>query len=478
MALELILIAMGSPQSAACRRHAAPGLSQGPCPWRRPGRRRGRGTAHSGRFHVRLRPLRARRRRAGADRKRRRGTARQPLLSLAERRRRFSGADALSAFFLAPVFLFGGLGSIYGLGYWPQRRHPDSARKLQLFWGLIVAGMGLLIVARHALTFLLGWELMAVSAFFLVASEDKRSRKQTRRSHLLHRDPRRHALPFRPVRALAPDDRILRFGERRRGRQGTRAWAPSSAVFFLALVAFGLKAGIMPLHFWLPGAHANAPSHVSAMMSGVVLKMGVYGLLRFLFLLPDPPASWGALVLAPRRGVGPPRRRLRDRPARPQAPPRLPQHREHRHHPDGPGPRDAGAFRRADRVDRPRPGGLPPPRMEPQPLQIPAVPRSGLGPPRARHESRSISSAALRRGCPGRRRSFLSAPSRSAGCLRSTGSSASSSSTSACSEQRDRGRQGNGRGRRDPRPRDDRSTGLGLLRESLRRRVPRRAAAP
>ena len=57
------------------------------------------------------------------------------------------------------------------------------------------------------------------------------------------------------------------------------------ALFFLALVSFGLKAGIMPLHFWLPGAHANAPSHVSAMLSGVVLKMGIYGLVRFLSLL-------------------------------------------------------------------------------------------------------------------------------------------------------------------------------------------------
>jgi hydrogenase-4 component B len=70
-----------------------------------------------------------------------------------------------------------------------------------------------------------------------------------------------------------------------------------NVLFFLALISFGIKAGVMPLHFWLPGAHANAPSHVSAILSGVVLKMGIYGLVRFLSLLPDPPLAWGGLIL-------------------------------------------------------------------------------------------------------------------------------------------------------------------------------------
>jgi hydrogenase-4 component B len=69
-------------------------------------------------------------------------------------------------------------------------------------------------------------------------------------------------------------------------------------LFFLSLFVFGLKAGMMPLHFWLPGAHANAPCHVSAMLSGIVLKMGIYGLVRFMSLMPDPPAVWGGLILA------------------------------------------------------------------------------------------------------------------------------------------------------------------------------------
>src|SRR5262249_19496308 len=71
----------------------------------------------------------------------------------------------------------------------------------------------------------------------------------------------------------------------------------TTAIFVLALIGFGLKAGVMPLHVWLPGAHAAAPSHVSAIMSGVLIKMGVYGLVRVLSLVPGPPPAWGAILL-------------------------------------------------------------------------------------------------------------------------------------------------------------------------------------
>jgi formate hydrogenlyase subunit 3/multisubunit Na+/H+ antiporter MnhD subunit len=74
----------------------------------------------------------------------------------------------------------------------------------------------------------------------------------------------------------------------------------TSLLFLLALLGFGLKAGIVPLHFWLPAAHANAPSHVSALLSGVLLKMGIYGLLRIFTLLPTPPPGVGMLML----GIG------------------------------------------------------------------------------------------------------------------------------------------------------------------------------
>jgi hydrogenase-4 component B len=205
------------------------------------------------------------------------------------------GVDALSAFFLAPIFLMGGLGSIYGLGYWPQRLHPRNGRRLQFFWGLLVGGMSLLVISRHAMAFLLGWEVMALSAFFLVTSEDERG--ESRQAGWIY-------LIATHVGTLTLFALFVLW----RWATGSYALMPvahdalsigvMNGLFFLALFVFGLKAGMMPLHFWLPGAHAAAPSHVSAMLSGVVLKMGIYGLVRFLSLLPDPPAAWGGLILA------------------------------------------------------------------------------------------------------------------------------------------------------------------------------------
>ena len=81
--------------------------------------------------------------------------------------------DGLSAIFLAPVFLISLLGNVYGLGYWKQTEHPQNGRKLRLFYGTLTAGMALLVIARNSILFLFGWEIMALSAFFLVTTEDQ-----------------------------------------------------------------------------------------------------------------------------------------------------------------------------------------------------------------------------------------------------------------------------------------------------------------
>ncbi|MDT8389787.1 MAG: proton-conducting transporter membrane subunit [Lentisphaeria bacterium] len=202
--------------------------------------------------------------------------------------------DALSAFFLVPVFAMGGLGAVYGWGYWRQESHIANGRKLRLFWGLTIAGMATLVVARDGLTFLMGWETMALSAYFLVSAEDRVS--EVRGSGWLYL-----IATHLGTLGLFAMFALLRMAA------GSFALSPphigqtglglSTAIFLLALLGFGLKAGIMPLHFWLPSAHANAPSHVSALLSGVMLKMGVYGLIRVTWLLPDPPLVWGAFLL-------------------------------------------------------------------------------------------------------------------------------------------------------------------------------------
>ncbi len=202
--------------------------------------------------------------------------------------------DPLGAFFLVPICLMGALGSIYGISYWSQEHHPRTGQRLRLWYGLLIAGMALVVLASDAIAFLFAWEVMALSAFFLVSTEDhKKEAREAAWLYLVSTHVSTLALfaLFALLRVACGsfEFRLLEPGQAGLGLR--------TAIFLVALFGFGFKAGMMPFHFWLPSAHANAPSHVSAILSGVLLKVGVYGLLRTLTLLPAPPAIWGGLVL-------------------------------------------------------------------------------------------------------------------------------------------------------------------------------------
>lgn len=202
--------------------------------------------------------------------------------------------DGLSAFFLMPIFLISLLANVYGLAYWKQTERPFSGRKLRLYYGTLTAGMSLLVIARNSILFLFGWEIMALSAFFLVTTEAHQ--KEVREAGWLYLVTTHTATlclfaAFALLRALTGSFALVPVSQDRLTPE------LATATFTLALLGFGLKAGIMPLHFWLPSAHAAAPSHVSAFMSGVLIKMGIYGLVRVTSLLPNPPLEWGGVLL-------------------------------------------------------------------------------------------------------------------------------------------------------------------------------------
>jgi hydrogenase-4 component B len=202
--------------------------------------------------------------------------------------------DPLSAFFLLPVFLVSGLGALFALGYWPAAKNRRSERGLTFFYGLLASSMAILLMARNSVFFLMVWEIMALSAYFLLATEH--GREDVRHAGIIYLIAT-HAgtaalfvyfsLLFSHTGSfLFPPDGSL-----------SALTASSTAIVLAAFVGFGAKGGIMPLHIWLPSAHANAPSHVSAMMSGVMLKMGLYGIFRALTFFREPPLSWGGFLV-------------------------------------------------------------------------------------------------------------------------------------------------------------------------------------
>jgi hydrogenase-4 component B len=201
--------------------------------------------------------------------------------------------DGLAALFLVPLFLVAPLGSIYGLEYWRQSDHPDNGRKLRFFYGLLTAGIAILLIASNAVLFLVGWETMALSAFFCITTED--GREEVRQSGYVYLVATRIGtlLLFAMFAVLHAVTSSWGFAAPGRPIPSSAA----TAIFVLALLGFGLKAGLMPLHVWLPGAHANAPSHVSALMSGVLIKTGIYGIARVCSFFDQPPLTWGATLL-------------------------------------------------------------------------------------------------------------------------------------------------------------------------------------
>ena len=183
----------------------------------------------------------------------------------------FLELDPLSGFFLIPVFLLCALAAIYGADYLEAYRGRKSLAPPWFFFNLLVASMVVVILARNGVLFLMAWEMMALSSFFLVTFEDeKESTRQAGWTYLV-------ASHIGTAFLLAL---FILLGRAHGSLDFDRFSASSGAglLFVLALVGFGTKAGFIPLHVWLPEAHPAAPSHVSAVMSAVMIKTGIYGL--------------------------------------------------------------------------------------------------------------------------------------------------------------------------------------------------------
>ena len=198
----------------------------------------------------------------------------------------FLELDPLSGFFLIPVFVLCALAAVYGADYLEAYRGRKALAPPWFFFNLLVASMVVVILARNGVLFLMAWEMMALSSFFLVTFEDEK--ESTRQAGWIYLVASHIGTAFLLVL-------FVLLGRASGSLDFDRFSASSGAglLFVLALVGFGTKAGFIPLHVWLPEAHPAAPSHVSAVMSAVMIKTGIYGLVRVMMLLGAPQAWWG-----------------------------------------------------------------------------------------------------------------------------------------------------------------------------------------
>ena len=205
--------------------------------------------------------------------------------------------DALSAFFMAVIDLGGAAASLYALGY---GRHEHAPQRILPFFPAYLAAMNLVVLADDAFSFLVSWEFMSLSSWALVIAHH-RVAGNLRAGYI-----------YLLMAGFGTLTLLLGFGllagpDGHYAFDAIRASHPSvglaSLVLFLALIGAGSKAGLVPLHAWLPLAHPAAPSHVSGIMSGVMTKVAIYGFIRIAFDLLGPPQWWWSLAVLAVGGV-------------------------------------------------------------------------------------------------------------------------------------------------------------------------------
>jgi formate hydrogenlyase subunit 3/multisubunit Na+/H+ antiporter MnhD subunit len=204
--------------------------------------------------------------------------------------------DPLSAWFIVPILGLAGLAAIYGAEYLGAHRGRKSLGPAWFFFNVLVASMVLVCVARNGVLFLVAWEIMSLASYFLVTFEDDEEAVRAAGQAYLVATHLGTAFLLAFFVLLAGPGGSMDFAAT--AAPGVPAGPKASVLFLLAVVGFGTKAGFIPLHVWLPEAHPAAPSHVSAVMSGVMVKVGIYGLIRAVMLLPEGPNWWGYLLVA------------------------------------------------------------------------------------------------------------------------------------------------------------------------------------
>lgn len=208
------------------------------------------------------------------------------------------GMDRTSAFFVLVIAVGAIPAALYSIGYTRDYEGKHSLAAAGAALNLFLVAMVLVTLARNVLTFLALWEAMSLASYFLVMTENDKQETQSAGLIYLAMTHGGFALLLIGFLLLSKATGTMNFAEWSQ-HASTLDGFERSLIFVLLALGFGSKAGVVPLHIWLPRAHPAAPSHVSALMSGVMIKLGIYGLVRVGFeWLGIGPAWWGGAVLA------------------------------------------------------------------------------------------------------------------------------------------------------------------------------------
>jgi hydrogenase-4 component B len=206
--------------------------------------------------------------------------------------------DPLAAYFILILAILSSAVALYSFGYLRPMEGRRDLGAFGFFFNFLLLSLALVFTAGNAFLFLTAWEVMALSAFCLVSFEHEKKEARHAGVLFLIMSHAGTGLLLIAFLVLASASGSLEFSSFHL-LASTMASAQQGAVFFLFLLGFGVKAGIIPIHIWLPEAHPVAPSNVSALMSGIVIKSGIYGMARVFFDFYGPPPLWmGTVVLA------------------------------------------------------------------------------------------------------------------------------------------------------------------------------------
>nr|WP_319493527.1 proton-conducting transporter membrane subunit [uncultured Desulfobacter sp.] len=200
--------------------------------------------------------------------------------------------DGLSAFFLTAIFAVSMMATIYSFHYMENDDAGIKTGVNYFFFSILIASMALVVTAANILTFMISWELMSLSSFFLVIYSHESA--ENRKAGYLY-------FVFSHVGAMFLLAAFgLIYGHTGSFDFALMANVPEAVkilIFVFSFIGFGSKAGVFPFHVWLPHAHPAAPSHISAVMSGVMIKTGIYGILRIYTILDFHSPIFGYITL-------------------------------------------------------------------------------------------------------------------------------------------------------------------------------------